>query len=134
MKAIIIDDDSEDRQFLIEALSAIDVNLEVLEAPNCIDGLKHLDIRINDPIDYIFMDINMPITDGKECLSMIKRNTFLKDIPVVMLSTSSYAKDIADCLNAGAHQYIVKPNRLDELVECLNFLRREPPSLTAEKS
>jgi DNA-binding response OmpR family regulator len=133
MKVIIIDDDSEDRQFLIDALGAIDNKLEVLEAPTCMHGLKHLDIRINDPIDYIFLDINMPITNGKECLSIIKRNSFLRDIPVVMLSTSSYAQDIADCLNAGAHLYIVKPNSIWELVESLSFLRGEPPSLTAKK-
>jgi DNA-binding response OmpR family regulator len=133
MKVIIIDDDSEDRQFLIDALKAIDDKLEVLEAPTCMHGLTHLDIRINDPIDYIFLDINMPITNGKECLAIIKRNSFLKDIPVVMLSTSSHVQDIEDCLNAGAHLYLVKPNSFSELVGCLSFLRSDPPSLTAEK-
>lgn len=132
MKVIIIDDDAEDRQFLIDALMAIDNVLEVLEAPTCMHGLKHLDIRINETIDYIFLDINMPITNGKECLSIIKRNSFLKDIPVVMLSTSSYAQDKSDCLNAGALVYIVKPTSLSELVKSLGFLRSEPPSLTAE--
>jgi DNA-binding response OmpR family regulator len=126
MKAIIIDDDADDRQFLIDALWSIDETLEILEAPNCMDGLTHLDIRISEPIDYIFLDINMPGTNGKECLEIIKKNKFLKDIPVVMLSTSSYQQDKADCLNAGAMAYIVKPGRLMDLVDALSFLRQDP--------
>ena len=126
MKVIIIDDDAEDRQFLIDALRSIADVVEILEAPTCMDGLKHLDIRIAQPIDYIFLDINMPGANGKECLSIIKRNNFLKHIPVVMLSTSSYAKDRDDCLNAGAFMYIVKPNSLKDLVKALGFLRQDP--------
>jgi len=127
MKVIIIDDDAEDRQFLIEALKSVDDVLEVLEAPTCLHGLKQLDIRINEPIDYIFLDINMPGTNGKDCLGIIKQNNFLKDIPVIMLSTSSHYQDKIDCLEAGAFVYIVKPNRFSELVESLSFLREEPP-------
>jgi DNA-binding response OmpR family regulator len=125
MKVIIIDDDAEDRQFLIDALRSVDDTLEVLEAPTCMDGLKHLDIRIAEPVDYIFLDINMPGANGKECLGIIKKNNFLKHIPVVMLSTSSYARDKEDCLNAGAFMYIVKPNSLRDLVGALDFLRQD---------
>ncbi len=127
MKVIIIDDDAEDRQFLVLALQTIDDKVEVLEAPTCMHGLKHLDIRINEAIDYIFLDINMPGTNGKECLGIIKQNVHLKDLPVVMLSTSSYYKDMAECLEAGALVYIVKPSRLSDLVDALNFMREEPP-------
>ena len=123
---IIIDDDADDRQFLIDALKVIDDEVEVLEAPTCMLGLKHIDIRINEPVDYIFLDINMPETSGKECLKIIKLNTFLKHIPVVMLSTSSYYGDKSDCLEGGAFMYIVKPGNFRDLVESLTFLRQDP--------
>jgi DNA-binding response OmpR family regulator len=128
MKVIIIDDDAEDRSFLLQALQAIDNSVAVLEAPTCMDGLQHLDIRIKEPVDYIFLDINMPVTNGKECLGIIKQNIHLKDIPVIMLSTSSYYKDRLECLDAGALVYIVKPSRLNELVEALSFIQEKPPS------
>jgi len=128
MKVIIIDDDEEDRQFLIDALLTIDNVLQVLEAPTCTHGLQHLDISIKEHIDYIFLDINMPETNGKECLQIIKRNNSLKDIPVVMLSTSSYSRDKAECLEAGALVYIVKPNSMSALIESLSFLREKPTS------
>ena len=130
MKVIIIDDDAEDRQFLFLALQEIDNGVEVLEAPTCMQGLQHLDIRINEPVDYIILDINMPGTNGKECLGIIKRNNHLKDIPVVMLSTSSYYKDMTECLAGGALVYIVKPTNIKDLVAALSFMREERPSLS----
>ena len=126
MRVIVIDDDQDDRQFLIEALCAVVGRCEILEAPTCMEGLKHLDIRIRERIDYIFLDINMPVTNGKDCLRIIKENRFLKNIAVIMLSTSSLEHDKRDCLSAGAYMYIVKPNSFTQLKESLNFLRFDP--------
>jgi CheY-like chemotaxis protein len=69
--------------------------------------------------DYIFLDINMPITSGKELLKELKRLKGLKNIPVVMWSTSSSPVDVEDCKKLGAIDFIVKPPEFKLLCEAL---------------
>ena len=57
----------------------------------------------------ILLDLNLPGTDGREVLEEIKRDTELKTIPVIVLTTSSDEKDIENCYQAGANSYIQKP-------------------------
>ena len=70
--------------------------------------------RIDVP-DYIFLDLNMAYTSGKECLKEIRTKEQFKEIPILILSTSSYEKDIQYCLSRGANNYYVKPNTFSEL-------------------
>jgi CheY-like chemotaxis protein len=57
----------------------------------------------------IVLDLNLPGTDGREVLRRIKQDDSLKSIPVVVFTTSSNPKDIADCYQYGVNSYIVKP-------------------------
>ena len=57
----------------------------------------------------ILLDLNMPGTDGREVLNDIKNNDDLKMIPVIVLTTSSDARDIESCYKAGANSYVTKP-------------------------
>ena len=57
----------------------------------------------------ILLDLNMPGTDGREVLSDIKNNESLKTIPVIVLTTSSDARDIESCYQSGANSYVTKP-------------------------
>jgi CheY-like chemotaxis protein len=60
--------------------------------------------------DIVFIDINMPVKDGKQALEEIKSNGELKDIPAVMLSTSNHPSDIEETFQKGANLYIQKPS------------------------
>jgi DNA-binding response OmpR family regulator len=59
--------------------------------------------------------------DGKKCLEAIKKDTKLKDIPVVMYSTTSNKVEISQYKSMGAN-FLVKPDRFAELVKSLNFI------------
>ncbi len=70
----------------------------------------------------LLLDIRMPKIDGIELLERIKEDSFMKDIPVVMISTSDDPANIARCKELGCQEYIVKPldgsfsNRITDIV------------------
>ena len=57
----------------------------------------------------ILLDLNLPGTDGREVLAEIKKDNFLKSIPVVVLTTSTNERDIEKCYSYGANSYLQKP-------------------------
>ncbi len=65
--------------------------------------------------DMIFLDLNMPFKDGKQCLSELKSDGKFQHIPVIIYSTSSYMRDIENAYNQGANLYVIKPNTCNEL-------------------
>jgi CheY-like chemotaxis protein len=69
--------------------------------------------------DLILLDINLPRIDGNEVLVYVKNNSQLKSIPVIMLSTSTSEKDIAESYRNGANSYISKPADLDKFFEVI---------------
>ncbi len=66
--------------------------------------------------DLIFLDINLPKKNGHEVLEFIKSTNGLQNIPVVMLSTSSWYKDIEKANTAGAYLFISKPFELEDFL------------------
>ena len=59
--------------------------------------------------NIILLDLNLPGTDGKEVLRIIKANPNLQKIPVIVLTTSNAERDIEQCYAAGANSYVQKP-------------------------
>lgn len=80
------------------------------------DGLQALEfLRQHDAPDVIFLDLNMPMADGRKCLQAIKEDDRLKDVPVIMFTTSSFPTDVRECLSLGAICFITKPTDIIEL-------------------
>jgi CheY-like chemotaxis protein len=69
--------------------------------------------------DLILLDLNMPRMDGREALRKIKSDPGLKDIPIVILTTSRQEKDVKYCLESGAREFKTKPIEFDEWVEVI---------------
>jgi CheY-like chemotaxis protein len=108
-KFLLVDDDSDDTDLFEEAIRNIDESIELHTAPNCKDILKLLKDRKLDP-EIIFLDINMPGMDGWECLSVLKNDKDLRQIPIVMYSTSSVNIDGQRALKQGALGFLEKPS------------------------
>ena len=62
---------------------------------------------------------NIPLMDGKECLSDLKKDQQVKRIPVIMFTTSSQSKDIEETMLRGAICFIIKPKGFRELKNIL---------------
>ena len=116
---LIVDDDSYDRLFFKNAIEEIDAAILCLEAGNGIEALELLKEATVLP-DFIFLDLNMPLMDGKECLAELKRDAKLKDIPVIIYSTSDYIKDIEDTRKLGAAHYLTKTADIFKLPEYIS--------------
>ncbi|CAK0778134.1 Response regulator Rcp1 [Gammaproteobacteria bacterium] len=70
----------------------------------------------------ILLDLNMPRMDGRECLAAIKKDETLRDIPVVILTTSEVERDIAASYNLGAAGYITKPMDIRQFITIIHQL------------
>ena len=97
---LLVDDDIDDQQFFIEALGAIENTNLYGVANNGKEALSMLKNSISPP-DHIFMDHNMPVMNGIECLTEIGRGRETRDIPVVILSGSIEQAERARELGAG---------------------------------
>lgn len=113
---LLADDDADDRELFTEVLddSGIKVKLDC-----AVDGKNLIDILMSPGArtpNVIFLDLNMPNKNGRECLDFIRRSEKLKHIPVVIYSTSSSQKDIDDTFEKGANLYVTKPSSYNELL------------------
>lgn len=112
MTLLYIDDDAEDVELFCEAIKNIHPSYLCLVAHNAKDGLHILETLIPD---VIFLDINMPVMNGKDALQVIKSTSHLASVPVCMLSTTTNPSEIKKCKELGASECFVKPNSFSEL-------------------
>ena len=127
-RLLIIDDDIDDQELFTEAIGELNGDFSCDCASNGEEGLD----RLNDtslPLPHlIFLDLNMPMKNGSECLSFIKKNEKLKKLPVIIYSTSLHV-EIADLLyKNGAHYYI----RKTELPDLKKVLSKVLPLIMAK--
>src|SRR5688572_13627106 len=104
---LLVEDNADDAYFFINAIGKLDRNHKISLAKNHQELFSILKNSTN--FDLIFMDINMPGKDGKQCLKELKSNTEYRDIPVITFTGSGLKKDIMDMYDLGAHYHIVKP-------------------------
>lgn len=114
MTILYADDDHDDYDILCDALNHLDPSISCHLATNGIEALKILN-HSNELPDYIFLDINMPLMNGKTCLFELKRNDRLKDIPVVVYSTTIADEERFELYKLGASSVLEKPNNIQEL-------------------
>ena len=112
------DDDADDCALLYEALAQIDPSIKCLIANDGKEALKLLKSTSELP-SSIFLDINMPVMDGKKCLQQLKSDQKLKDIPVVIWSTTNNEKEVSLLYLMGAAEFRSKPNTFNELCDSL---------------
>jgi two-component system response regulator len=113
---LLVEDSPEDRLATLRAFKKAGLTNPVF---TCVSG--------DDALDYLYqreaytggaaaprpglvvLDLNMPGTDGREVLNNMKQNEDLRTIPVIVLTTSSDARDIESCYRSGASSYVTKP-------------------------
>ena len=113
MRVLSVDDSKTLRETVRSMLEVLD--LEFLEAENGVEALKVL-AAWNGDVDLIILDWEMPVMNGHEFLTTIKRDARYKTIPVIMLTTISQKEKVIDAIRSGAKQYITKPFSGEDLL------------------
>ncbi len=110
---LIIDDSSTLRHQVVEFLKDSGLFEIYLEAGNGIEGFKAL---LNNEVDVVLCDLEMPGMDGQKFLGMQQSRAELRDIPVIMLTGREESKQKIKLLEQGASDYITKPFDAGELL------------------
>ena len=129
---LVCDDDEDDRMLTQQALEGAHISNAVRFVE---DGEQWLDYLYQRGAyagetgtaprpGLILLDLNMPKMDGREALKVIKGDPTLRDIPVVVLSTSGFDQDIVKSYQLGVNSFITKPVTFSGLVEAMNVLGR----------
>jgi len=121
---MLADDDPDDREFIQDAFreSGFTGEFRVVENGEELIGCLQNQGRIGEPGNWhppslILLDLNMPKLDGYEVLNHIKADPQLKQIPIIVLSTSESREDIARTYGLGVNSFITKPSSFDALVK-----------------
>ena len=115
-KVYLIDDDEDEYLLFQQALAELNLDVEIQYINNCSEMLELLD---NGHIpDLLFLDLNMPIISGRECIKKIREK--LKDkLSIIIYSTSKYPPDVDGTRLDGANLYVIKPNSFEGLLQTL---------------
>jgi len=114
-KIVLVDDDEDDCMFFKDALDELSIAACINTMNNGVELMQFLESHTFNLPDVIFLDLNMPRKTGFDCLKEIKKNDQLKQLKVVIYSTSSN-QDMIDLLyNNGAQLYIRKPAAFKDL-------------------
>jgi two-component system, chemotaxis family, response regulator Rcp1 len=126
-RILLVEDNAGDVRLTREALREAEVAVDLVAVPDGEQALAFL--RNQEPHrdavrpDLILLDLNLPKKNGLEVLEEIKGDPELRRTPVIMLTTSSSARDITACYDRGVNCYVVKPLELDDftgLVQAIN--------------
>ncbi|MHC4216191.1 MAG: response regulator [Planctomycetota bacterium] len=123
---LLVEDDDDDVRLTQRALEKGQITnplYVVKDGDEAIEFLEHQG-RYTNPEDapkpgIILLDLNMPRMNGKEVLKQIKKNESLRQIPVIILTTSELNSDIIQCYEEGANTFITKPVEFGDFLDAV---------------
>jgi CheY-like chemotaxis protein len=118
---LIADDDEDDRMLFADALRRVSTEVELSMAA---DGDELLTLLKNSPRlpDVVFMDLNMPAKNGFESLKEIKKDPVLRELPVIIFTTTRRRETVDQLFTLGARYYLEKPTDFDVLKKLIGAI------------
>lgn len=128
---VVADDDPDDRVLIREALHETRLSGDVhfvVDGEELMDYLRHRGTYAKSGASprpaLILLDLNMPRKSGSEALAEIKADPALRQVPVVVLTTSEAEEDVFRSYDLGANSFITKPASFGSLVAVMKNLER----------
>ena len=119
VRILVSDNDKEDRKDFIEAFKNLKIFCVVHTVENGTELMTYLNEPLYKPPHLLFLSLDTPKKSSLECLIEIKKMERLKNLTIVIYSTSSSQKDIEDTFLNGANVYLKKPAHLTVLKKTL---------------
>jgi CheY-like chemotaxis protein len=124
-RILLVEDDPDDVELIVNGLRRSSMGNEIDIVRDGVEALDYLFRRgafggrtTPDPL-LILLDLKMPRMDGRQVLKEIKSDPVLKQVPVVVLTSSAQERDVASGYDLGANAYVVKPVRFGDLIEAV---------------
>lgn len=122
---LLVDDDEDDREFFSIAVknSCPEMNFKALN-----DGVEFLNYLESNPVpppDIVFLDTQMPMLSGMECLQKVRSSQNWKNLPIVIYTTSPDKGDMEEAIKLGANLYVRKPydfSKLESIIKTIAHL------------
>ncbi len=114
-KVLLVDDDMRN----LFSLSAVlqENNMQVLVARNGVEALEKL--KTDPDTAIILMDIMMPEMDGYEAMRRIREQKQFSDLPIIAITAKAMKGNRAQCIDAGASDYLAKPVETEKLLSIM---------------
>ena len=119
---LLVEDDDVDVMTVKRALKDLNIKNRLVCTANGEEALEYLNNNGNKKPCIILLDLNMPKMNGIEFLQIVKADDTLKEIPVIVLTTSSQQQDIAESFKLSVAGYIVKSVDYAEYTEAINTI------------
>jgi len=122
LSILLIEDDMIEIMKFNRTLSSLELDHNIIEAKNGEQALQILEDKKDSLPDIILLDLNMPKISGIEFLSILKKDSQLKYIPTIILTTSNNEKDLVECYKIGIAGYVLKPLKYEDYVSKIESL------------
>ncbi|MFF5724864.1 response regulator [[Kitasatospora] papulosa] len=119
---LLVEDDMADAMLIEEALTEHGMARGIQRADDGVAALEYLRDPHTDRPDLIVLDLNMPRMNGRELLNVLKNDTALASIPIVVLTTSAAPDDVEDAYRQHANAYVTKPVNLDDFMQTVQSI------------
>jgi CheY-like chemotaxis protein len=126
IEILLVEDNPGDARLAIEALKESKVQNTIHHVKDGVEAMRFLNRQAEHagtpPPDLILLDLNLPRKNGREVLTEVKENPELRQIPVVVMTTSEAEKDLLESYDLHANAFIVKPMDLDRFIEVVRAI------------
>lgn len=127
-RILLVEDSAKDVELTLAALEGHNLANEVIVARDGVEALDYLNHRgkfADHPDDLpcvVFLDLKMPRMNGLEVLAAMKADSTLKNVPVVMVTSSREEPDLIKSYQLGVNAYVVKPVDFQQFMNSIKAL------------
>lgn len=116
-RILLVEDETSDVLFMKKAFERGRLDFDVVDLPSGSALLSHLEevAARNEPPDVVLLDLNLPGMSGLEILSRLRNGDVYPHMVVIVLTSSSYQREVTELYGAGANAFVTKPARLADL-------------------
>jgi chemotaxis family two-component system response regulator Rcp1 len=124
VNVLLVEDNEGDVVLAKEAFRRVSSDINITHIYDGEDVIAYLNSKIITLPNLIVLDLNLPGMNGLEILKFIKSTEHIKNIPVVVFTTSNNLKDISKCTELKADSYVIKPIDLMEYFDVVAKMNR----------